>query len=46
VTWNDVAEWQPEFVAWAVARHGPLPDGEVKQEDWERLVAEHREETG
>jgi hypothetical protein len=46
VTWNDVALCYPEFVQWAVARHGPLPDGEIRQEDYERLAAAYKEELG
>lgn len=39
VTWNDIAEMYPEFVAWAVQTEGPLPDGEVQRADYERLKA-------
>jgi hypothetical protein len=39
VTWNDVALRYPEFVQWAVQHAGPLPDGEVREEDYERLKA-------
>jgi hypothetical protein len=42
MTWRDVAVRFPEFVQWAVAEHGPLPDGEVKQEDYERLAAAYQ----
>ena len=40
--WKDVAVAYPEFVQWAVATQGPLPDGEVKQEDYERLVSAYK----
>lgn len=43
LTWKYVAVRYPEFVQWAVAAHGPLPDGEVRQEDYERLAAEYKE---
>jgi hypothetical protein len=45
MTWNDVATQYPEFVQWAAQRHGPLPDGEVRQEDFERLAAEYYQES-
>jgi hypothetical protein len=43
MTWQDIAAAFPEFVQWAVATHGPLPDGEVVQADYERLAAEYWE---
>jgi hypothetical protein len=36
ITWNDVAYQHPEFVAWVVQRYGPLPEGPVIEEDYER----------
>jgi hypothetical protein len=39
MTWDDIAELYPEFVAWAVQADGPLLTSEVKQEDYERLKA-------
>lgn len=39
MTWNDIAELYPEFVAWAVQTAGPLPTGEVRREDYEHLKA-------
>jgi len=41
MTWADVAIRHPVFVQWAVQRYGPLPDGEVAQEDYERLAASY-----
>lgn len=41
MTWKDVAVALPEFVQWIVATHGPLPDGEVQQADYERLKTEY-----
>lgn len=43
MTWGDVARHLPEFVAWCVARHGPLPEGEVVEADFERLRHEWAE---
>jgi hypothetical protein len=40
MTWRDLALRYPEFVQWAVQKHGPLPDGPIRQEDYERLKAE------
>jgi hypothetical protein len=40
VTWNDVAAWQPEFAQWIVQTKGPLPDGDVRKEDFDRYAAE------
>lgn len=41
MTWKDIAVRYPEFIQWAVATHGPLPDGDVKQADYEKLAAEY-----
>lgn len=41
VTWSWVATIRPEFVAWIVATHGPLPEGNVKHDDYERYRAEY-----
>ena len=38
MTWRDVAVRYPEFVQWVVARFGPLPEGPVIQEDYERFA--------
>lgn len=46
MTWNDIVSKYPEFVQWAVASHGPLPDGEVKQEDYEQLADEYQHYLG
>lgn len=44
ITWTDVATLYPVFVQWAVTRHGPLPDGEVKMDDYDRLKTEFEAE--
>lgn len=44
MTWKDIAVRFPQFVQWVTQRHGPLPDGEVKQEDYERYKMEWEEE--
>jgi len=35
-TWREVAVVLPEWVQWIVAKYGPMPDGPVLKEDWER----------
>lgn len=37
MTWQDIAVAYPEFVQWIVATQGPLPEGEVKQDDYEKF---------
>lgn len=37
MTWNDIAVQFPEFVQWVVITQGPLPDGEVRQEDYDKF---------
>lgn len=44
--WNDIAVRYPEFTEWVVAEHGPLPDGEVEEADYERLADEYRHYLG
>lgn len=39
MTWKDVAQRYPEFVQWVVQTLGPLPEGPVKQADYERFRA-------
>jgi len=46
LTWRWVATQFPEFVQWVVQRHGPLPDGKVVPEDYDRYAAEYRSESG
>lgn len=46
MTWNDIAELYPEFVAWAVQADGPLPTSEVRQEDYSRLKAAYETREG
>ena len=41
VTWVALAGLHPAFVQWVVQRHGPLPEGEVSQVDYERFKAEY-----
>lgn len=41
MTWRDIAVRFPEFVQWIVATHGPLHDGPVTKNDYERLRAEY-----
>ena len=43
--WRTVAVLMPEFVQWIVQRFGPLPDGEVRREDFERFAAEYEART-
>jgi hypothetical protein len=38
ITWKHLAIQYPEFVQWIVAKFGPLPDGKIKQEDYERFA--------
>lgn len=46
MTWKDVARHYPEFVQWAVQTHGPLPEGEVTREDYERLAGAYTAQGG
>jgi hypothetical protein len=41
-TWRDVATRHPEFVQWVVATFGPLPDGPVTQQDYDRYAAAYK----
>lgn len=45
-TWRDVAASYPEFVQWVVATFGPLPDGEVTEEDWVRYKDAYERRAG
>jgi hypothetical protein len=36
-TWRDVAVKRPEVMQAYVQIHGPLPDGPVKESDWQRF---------
>lgn len=40
-TWRDLAPVYPEFVQWAVQTYGPLLDGPISEDDYNRLVAEY-----
>jgi hypothetical protein len=42
MTWHDIAVRYPDFVQWAVQTHGPLPDGEVSEDDYERLALDYK----
>jgi hypothetical protein len=37
LSWEDLAKIYPEFVQWVVQRFGPLPDGPVLEEDYDRF---------
>lgn len=43
MTWRDVAIAHPEFVQWVVAKHGPLPEGEVDEGQYNLLAAAYTE---
>ena len=45
MTWRDIAGRYPEFVQWVVQRFGPLPEGEVRREDYERFARAYERET-
>lgn len=40
-TWHYAAARYPEFVQWIVATYGPLPDGPIREEDYERFYRAH-----
>jgi hypothetical protein len=42
MTWKDVAARYPEFVSWLVQTHGPLPDGDVEEEEFTRFANEYQ----
>lgn len=44
MTWRDLALVYPGFVQWLVQKHGPLPDGPVLEEDYNRFKAEYEVE--
>ena len=37
MTWKDLAEKFPEFVQWIVQKFGPLPDGPIEENDYNRF---------
>lgn len=41
VTWRQVVAAYPDFGQWAVAKHGPLPEGPVEQVLYESLKSEY-----
>jgi hypothetical protein len=38
ITWRDIATANPYFVQWVVQRFGPLPDGAIKRDDYDKFV--------
>lgn len=38
VTWKKIARAYPEFVQWVVQTYGPVGDGEVDPEHYQRMV--------
>lgn len=44
MTWRDIAIQLPQFTQWVVQRFGPLPDGEVSREEYERYAAAYKQE--
>ena len=44
MTWSQLAEHYPEFVAWVVQKFGPLPEGPVKEADYNRFKAAYEKE--
>ena len=46
MTWKELAMTLPEFVQWIVQVHGPLPEGTIKQQDYDKfseLYSENQE---
>lgn len=41
-TWKELAPMYPEFVAWVVQRYGPLPEGPIEQELYDRATDAYR----
>lgn len=41
MTWKELAEALPEFVAWIVQRHGGVPEGPITEDDYNRFKAEY-----
>lgn len=41
MTWKELAAKLPEFVQWVVQRHGPLPEGPIREADYNRFKAEY-----
>lgn len=44
MTWREMTVIHPAFVQWVVARFGPLPDGAITQEDYERYIEAYKVE--
>lgn len=38
MTWKDLAKSYPEFVQWIVQKFGPLPEGEISADDYNRYA--------
>lgn len=43
-TWAEFARIYPEFVQWIVQRFGPLPEGNVREADYDRYKAAYEAE--
>jgi hypothetical protein len=46
VTWKGLAVAHPEFVQWVVQTYGSVPEGPVREDDYERLRAEYLDTYG
>lgn len=46
ITWRDLAQRFPELVQFVAQRHGGLPEGPIRETDYERFAAEYRQEAG
>lgn len=45
LTWKVMTTLLPEFVQWIVQKYGPLPEGPIKQTDYERFKKEYNGKT-
>lgn len=43
LSWKDLASAYPEFVTWIVQRYGGVPEGKVKESDYNKYVAAYQE---
>lgn len=43
ITWRGLAQRYPEFVQFVTQRHGGLPDGPIRETDYQRFAAEYQE---
>lgn len=46
MTWETISEVNPRWVEWLVQTYGPLPDGEVEQEQFEEYAKAFKEAHG